>query len=98
MTEDHALGELAALAGKIDTAGAIDADQIVTGEAFECSSDGGRRDGEFFGEARADGRLPFFEHFPNRFQIIFARYAGLLPLHTSLCLLRICAGDWRAIR
>jgi len=57
----------------------------------------GGRDGEFFREARADGRLPFFEHFPNRFQIIFARYAGLLPLHTSLCLLRICAGDWRAV-
>jgi len=98
MAKSHAFGKLAALAGKIDASGAIDANQIVAREAFERGGDSGRRDAEFFGEARADGRLPFFEHFPNCFQIIFARYAGLLPLHTSLCLLRTCAGDWPAVR
>src|SRR2546430_6786956 len=98
MTEDHAFGELTAFAGKIDAASTIDANEIVAREAFERSGDSGRRNGEFFREARADRRLPFFEHFPNCFQIIFPRYAGLLPLHTSLCLLWICAGDWRAVR
>ena len=34
MAKSHAFGELAALARKIDAAGTIDADQIVTGEAF----------------------------------------------------------------
>ncbi len=85
VAERHAFGELAALAGKIDVAGAIDANEIVAGEALERVGDGGRRDAEFFGEARADGRrLPFFEHFPNGFEIVFARDAGFLPLQSLL--------------
>ena len=98
MAKSHTLGELAALAGEVDAAGTIDANEVVAREAFERSGDSGRCDGELFRETRTDGGLPFFEHFPNCFQIIFARYAGLLPLHTSLCLLRICADGWRAIR
>ncbi len=85
VAERHAFGELAAFAGKIDVAGAVDANEIVAGEALERVGDGGRCDAELFRETRADGRrLPFFEHFPNGFEIVFARDAGLLPLQSLL--------------
>lgn len=81
MAECHAFGKLAAFTRKIDAAGAIDFHKIVTRKALQRSRNGGRSDAEFFGKARADGGLPFFEHFPDRFEIVFARDAGLLPLH-----------------
>src|SRR5215467_5890571 len=81
MAKSHALGELPPFTGEINAASAINFHKIVTREPLEGGGDRRWSDAKLFREARADRRLPFFEHFPNGFEIVFARDARLLLLH-----------------
>ena len=76
MAEGHALGNGAAFAGEINVAVASDGYEIVAAHAFERGSDGGRSDVQLFSQARADGRLAFFDKFPDGFEVVFLGDAG----------------------
>ncbi len=76
MAESHTFGDGAAFASQIDAAVASYGDEIVAAHPFESSSDGGRSDVEFFRKTRADGRLAFFDQFPDGFEIVFLGDAG----------------------
>ena len=78
MAQRQALGDLPAFFAEIDAAGALDFHEAVARHALERRGYRWRRDIQFFGEARADRRLIFFEHFPDGLQIIFLGYAGFL--------------------
>ena len=85
MAKSHVFGDGAALAREVDATAAIDASEIVASHALEGSGDGGGTDIEFFCKTGADGRLLLLEHFPDGFEVVFLRYAGLFaPQGNSL--------------
>ena len=78
VTQHEVLRKFAALRGELDGAATLDFDMAVAGHAFDGGSHGGGGDVKFFGEPGADRGLLFFEHFPNRFEVIFLRNAGFI--------------------
>lgn len=80
MTQGHTLRDLAAFCGQIDAAGAVHANEVVAGHAFQRGGDGRRSDVEGFGDTGAYGRAVFLEKFPNGLQVIFLGYAGFIAL------------------
>jgi len=82
------LGELASLGGEVDGAAAPDFDVAIAGHALDGGGDGRRSNVKLLGQARADGGLLFFEHFPNSFEVIFLRNAGSIPLQRALRIMR----------
>jgi hypothetical protein len=77
MAESHTFGNGAAFASQIDASVASYGDKIVAAHPFECGSDSGGSDAEFFRKTRADGRLALFDEFPDGFEIVFLGDAGL---------------------
>src|SRR6266404_4065723 len=82
MAQGHAFGYGAAFASQADLAIAGNRDQIVAAHAFERGSNGGRSYAQFFSQARADGRLAFFEQFPDGFEVVFLGDAGFCAHET----------------
>ena len=76
VTQRQALGDLPAFFAEIDAPVALDFHEAVARHALERSRHRGRRDVQFFGQARADRRLIFLKHFPDRLEVIFLGYAG----------------------
>ena len=78
------LSNSAALGGEENASTALNFDMAIASHALDGSSDGRRSDVEFLGEASADGHRIFFQHFPDGFEVVFARNAGLVALeHVS---------------
>ena len=68
--------DFAALGGKLDVAGAANAEVAAARHTFQGGGDGGRRNAEIFGKPRADGRLLFLDELPDSFEVIFLGDAG----------------------
>lgn len=92
MAESEAPGFGSAARSEHDAAAAFDAQQAVARQAFERGGDGGRRDAQFIGEARADGRAAFLDHFPDGLQIVFAGDAGFFARHDAVVASRFSSG------
>src|ERR1700674_550853 len=78
MPQREVLRDLAAFARQIDSAAPLHANVPIPGHALQCGSHCWWCDIQLFGQARADGCLIFLKHFPNGFEVIFLRHAGLL--------------------
>ena len=74
------LGNFAALGGEKNTSTPLNFDVAIASHALDGGGDRRRGDVELFGEASADGHLVFFQHFPNGFEVVFARNAGFVAL------------------
>ncbi len=83
MAQREVLRNAASLGSEANAAIAADAEIIVAGHALQRGRDSGRSDVKLLGEARADRRLFFFEHLPDRFQIIFLGDTGFFAPHES---------------
>src|SRR5215831_20806918 len=84
MAKSHPFGKLAPFAGKVDAASAVDCDKIISREPFYCGGNSWRCDPKLFSQTSADRRLALFQHFPYGLEIVFARYACFLALHSLL--------------
>ena len=85
VAEREMLGDFAALGGEKNASTALNFDVTIACHAFEGGGDGWRSDVELFSEASADGHLVFFEHFPDGFEVVFARNAGFVALQGVSC-------------
>src|SRR5258708_24775974 len=83
MTESEALGKLPAFARQVNAPAAVHANVAVACHALQGGRHRRRRYIQFFGQARADGRLIFLKHLPDGFEVIFLRYACLLTPQNS---------------
>ena len=75
----------AALGGEKNTSTPLNIDVAIASHALDGGGDGRRGDVELLGEASADGHLVFFQHFPNGFEVVFARNAGFVALQGVAC-------------
>ena len=66
----------AAFAREVNAAVALDAQQAVSGHAFERGGYGRRRYVQLFREARADGLVLILSELPDYLEVIFAGDAG----------------------
>jgi hypothetical protein len=76
VTQHEVLGDFAAFFREKNCSAALNFDMAVAGHALDGSGDGRRSDGEFLGQAGADGSLIFLRHFPDGFEVVFLRDAG----------------------
>ncbi len=74
------LGDFAALGGEENVSTALHFDVPIASHALNGGGNGRRSDFELFGESSADGHLVFFQHFPDGFEVVFARNAGFVAL------------------
>jgi hypothetical protein len=104
MAKHQVLSYLAALCSQQNLAAALDFDMSITRHALDRSGDRGRSNVKFFGKARADGKLVLLAHFPNGFEVIFLRDAGLFAAQRisdtirNLRPARRSEAGWRAIK
>src|SRR5512137_1988481 len=77
MPQREMFGNLPPLSRQIDFPAALHSNVAVARHALQCRGNRRRRNIQLFRQPRADGRLVLFQHLPNRFEVIFLRYAGL---------------------
>jgi hypothetical protein len=81
MPEDQMLRGSLPLRGEFDAAVAAHAEITAASHALQRGRDGGRRDTEVLGQARADGDLLLLDKLPDGFEVVFLRNAGFFAAH-----------------